>query len=297
MSDKKIITVTTSSDEAVHIIHKKPFSLAKTLLYLFLIVVSVTCLLPFLIMMINATRSGNDIMKSFTLIPGINIKANWEVVTANMDIARGFLNSLFIAVVSTALLAYFSALTAYAFAFYKFKGSKIIFTVILIFMMVPGQLGLLGFYDLINAMGLVNKYAPLIIPSIASPATVFFLRQYILSVLPKSILEAPRIDGAGELRIFHQIVLPIMAPGIATTSIGAFIGSWNNYLLPMVILNSPKKFTLPVMVGSLKSVKDVITNLGAVYLTLAISVIPVLIVFAFCSKYIIGNISAGSVKE
>lgn len=267
------------------------------LLYLAVILLSVLCLLPFLLMLVNATRSGNDIMTSFTLVPGKYLKQNWEIVTSNLDILRGFMNSIFIAATSTVLTAYFSALTAYGFAFYKFRGRKVLFTIILVFMMIPSQLGMLGFYDLMTKLGLIDSYIPLIVPSIAAPATVFFLRQYILSVMPKSLLEAPRIDGAGELYIFHKIGLPIMAPGIATMSIGAFIGSWNSYLIPLIMLNTPKKWTLPVMVASLGSVKDIATNIGATYVTVAVSVVPILIVFAFCSKYIISSISAGSVKE
>lgn len=269
----------------------------KSLIYLFLIFLSVVCFTPFWLMIVNATRSGNEIMTSLSLLPGTSLASNWEVVTTNLELGRGFLNSLFIAVLSTALVSYFSALTAYGLAFYKFKGNKIIFTALLIFMMVPSQLSMLGFYDLCNKMGMIDSYWPLILPSIASPATVFFLRQYILSVMPRSVLEAPRIDGAGELKIFHQIALPIMSPGIATMAIGAFIGSWNNYLLPMMIINTPSKRTLPVMVAELSAVRDITTNLGATYLVVAISVVPIMIAFCFFSKYIISGISAGSVKE
>lgn len=269
----------------------------QTILYMLIIILSALCLFPFLLMLVNATRSGTDIMTGFTLVPGKYLADNWAVVKANLDIPRGFINSVFIAVLSTGLTAYFSAMTAWGFAFYKFKGSKAIFTGILIFMMIPAQLGMLGFYDLMVKMGLIDSYIPLIIPSMAAPATVFFLRQYILSVMPKSLLEAPRIDGASELHIFHTIGIPIMAPGIATMCIGSFIGSWNSYLMPLIILNDQKKWTLPVMVASLGSVKDIASNIGATYVTVAISVVPILIVFCFCSKYIIGSIASGSVKE
>lgn len=269
----------------------------KLLLYAAIIALSAICLLPFLLMLINATRSGTDIMTGFSFVPGSSLAENWAVVDKNLDIPSGFFNSIFIAVSSTALTAYFSALTAYGFAFYKFKGNKVIFTGILIFMMVPAQLGMLGFYDLMVKFGLIDSYIPLIIPSMAAPATVFFLRQYILSVMPKALLEAPRIDGASEFYIFHKIGLPIMAPGIATMCIGSFIASWNSYLIPLIILNSPKKWTLPVMVASLSSVKDLASNIGATYVTVAISVVPILIVFCFCSKYIISSIASGSVKE
>ncbi len=270
---------------------------AKSLLYLFLILLSALCFTPFYLMLVNATRSGNEIMTSFTLVPGGSLAENWKLVTENMSLGRGFLNSLFLAVCNTVLVSYFSALTAYGLAYYKFPGAKVIFTAMLIFMMVPSQLSLLGFYDLCNQLGLIDSYIPLILPSIASPATVFFLRQYILSVMPKALLEAPRIDGAGEFKIFHKIALPIMAPGIATMAIGSFIGSWNSYLIPMLLINSPEKRPLPVMVAELSAVRDITTNLGATYLVVAISVVPIMIAFCFFSKYIISGISAGSVKE
>ena len=273
------------------------YKIKKSILYILLGFLALICLLPFLLMIVNATRSGNDIMTSFSLLPGSFLPANWKIVTDNLEIGRGFMNSLLIAILSTALMSYFSALTAYGFAFYKFKGRNIIFTVMLIFMMIPSQLGMLGFYDLMTKMRLIDNYIPLIVPSIASPATVFFLRQYLLSVMPKSILEAPRIDGAGEFYIFHRIVLPIMAPGIATMAIGGFIGSWNSYLMPLILLNNSKKWTLPVMVASLGSVKDIASNIGATYVTVAISAVPIMIAFCFFSKYIISGISAGSVKE
>lgn len=271
--------------------------LIKGLLYAALILLALLCVIPFWMMLVNSTRSGNEIMTSFSLLPGTSLLDNWKLVTDNLNIFQGMLNSLLIAVCSTILVSYFSALTAYGLACFKFRGNKLLFTVMLVFMMVPAQLGLLGFYDLCNALGLVDSYIPLIVPAIASPGTVFFLRQYILSVLPRAILEAPRIDGAGELTIFHRIVLPIMSPGIATMAIGAFIGSWNAYLVPLVLLNDQKLFTLPMMIASLNSVKDISSNIGATYLAVAMSVVPIMVVFCFCSRYIISSISAGSVKE
>lgn len=262
-----------------------------------LIILGVICLLPFLLMAVNSTRSGNEIMTSFTLIPGDSLKENLDIVFDYFNLFRGFLNSVIVAVPATLLTAYFSSLTAYALAIYNFKGKKLLFGVIIVFLMIPGQLGLIGFYNLVSKLKLVDNYIPLIIPAIAAPGTVFFLRQYILSTLPHTLLEAARIDGAGELKIFHKIVIPVISPGIATMSIGAFIGNWNSYLVPLIILNTPSKFTLPVMVASLSSSTDISANQGAIYLSITISCIPILIVFAFCSKYIISSISAGSVKE
>lgn len=269
----------------------------KAILYILLILLAALCLFPFLLMMVNATRTGTDTSTSFTLIPGKALKDNWNTVFDYFNLFKGMWNSLLVAVPATLLTAYFSALTAYGLAMYKFKGNKVIFGAILVFMMIPGQLSLIGFYNLCTKLHMVNSYAPLIIPAIAAPGTVFFLRQYVLSVLPPSLIEAARIDGAGELYSFHRIVLPIMSPGIATMSIMCFIGNWNNYLLPMIILNKNSKFTLPVMMATLRASTNIQSEQGAIYLSVAISVIPILLVFCFCSKYIISSISAGSVKE
>lgn len=273
------------------------FKIKKGIIYFLLTLLAVACMLPFLLMIVNATRDGASISTSFTLIPGTHLKENWETVSRYFNLFQGMWNSLVVAVPATLLTAYFSALTAYALAMYKFKTNKIIMGAILVFMMIPGQLSLIGFYNLCTSLKLVNSYIPLIIPAIASPGTVFFLRQYTLSSLSPALLEAARIDGAGELYMFHKIVLPILSPGIATMGIMAFIGNWNNYLMPMIILNKKEKFTLPVMMATLKASTDMNANQGAIYLSVAISVIPILLVFSFCSKWIISSISAGAVKE
>lgn len=273
------------------------YHIKKSILYLFLIALGAVCFLPFLLMIVNATRSGVEITRSFTLIPSTHLKENWDTVFCYFNLFLGMWNSVKVSIPATMLTAYFSALTAYGLAMYKFKGNKLIFTMILVFMMIPGQLGLIGFYNLCTKLHLVNSYIPLIVPAIAAPGTVFFLRQYVLSVLPPALIEAARIDGAGEWYSFHRIVLPIMSPGIATMAIMAFIGNWNSYLTPMIILNKNEKFTLPVMMATLRASTDIQAEQGAIYLAVAISVIPILLVFSLFSKYIISSISAGSVKE
>lgn len=269
----------------------------KGIIYLCLSLLAAICFLPFLLMIVNATRSGVEITHSFTLLPSTHLGENWEALFAYVNLFKGFKNSLLVAIPATILTAYFSSITAYAMAVYRFKGNAWLFKILVVFMMIPAQLSLIGFYNLCQKLHMVDSYLPLIIPAIASPGTVFFLRQYVQSTLSKALLEAARIDGAGELHIFHKIVLPIMAPGIATMSIGSFIGNWNNYLVPLILLNTPDKMTLPVMISTLNAATDLQKNQGAIYLGVAISVVPILIVFCFCSKYIISSISAGSVKE
>ncbi len=273
------------------------YKIKKGILYILLILLAATCMFPFWMMIVNATRSGNEIVTGFTLIPSTHLKENWEQVFQFFNLFKGMWNSLLVSVPATLLCAYFSMMTAYGLAFYKFKGNKVIFGAILAFMMIPGQLSLIGFYQLCTKMHLVNSYIPLIIPAIAAPGTVFFLKQYTEASLSKSLIEAARIDGASELYSFHRIVIPVLSPAVATMGIMAFIGNWNNYLLPMIIINKNEKMTLPVMMATLKASTDINRNQGAIYLSVAISVIPILIVFAFFSKYIISSVSAGAVKE
>lgn len=273
------------------------YKIKKGILYILLIILAAACLFPFLLMMVNATRSGHEIVTGFTLIPSTHLAENWEQVFDYFNLFVGIRNSIFVAVPATLLCAYFSTLTAYGLAFYDFKGNKIIFGAILAFMMIPGQLSLIGFYQLCTKLHLVNSYIPLIIPAIAAPGTVFFLRQYILASLPKSLIEAARIDGASEIYSFHKIVVPIVSPAVATMGIMAFIGNWNSYLLPMIIITKNNKMTLPVMMATLRAATDINSNQGAIYLSVAISVIPILLVFSFFSKYIISSVSAGAVKE
>lgn len=275
--------------------HKE--KLNKVLLYVSLIFLVIICLLPFYMVMVNATRSSQEIISGFSFIPGKSLIQNWKQIGVYFNLIQGLKNSLIISVLVTILTSYFSALTAYGFAIYEFKGKNVILGTILGLMMVPSQLGLIGFYELITNMGMLDSYLPLIIPAIASPFAVFFLRQYLISVLPMSIIEAARIDGAGELQIFHKIGIPIMLPGIATNAIFTFIGSWNSYLLPLVVLLSPEKFTLPLLMGYLKGAVDITLNMGASYLAIATSILPIMLAFIFFSKYIISSVSAGAVKE
>ncbi|RBP06054.1 multiple sugar transport system permease protein [Rossellomorea aquimaris] len=275
---------------------KTRITIVKSLIYILLVLMAIVCFIPFLMMLVNATRSNEAILSGFTLIPGSSIVENYTTMMEYVNIWSGFKNSLIISVLTTLLSGYFSALTAYGFAFYTFRGKNFLFVFMLVMMMVPGQLGLIGFYELSKNLGILDSFIPLIVPAIASPFVVFFLRQYIQTTLHPSLIEAARIDGASEFKIFHTVAIPIMMPAVATMSIFTFIGSWNNYIMPLVILFSPEKYTLPVLMGFLKG-SQVAQNLGSMYLGIAISVVPIMIAFLFLSKYIVNSISAGSIKE
>ena len=205
----------------------------RALAYIVLIIVSFFCLFWFYILFVNATRSHSELTKGFTLIPSTHFFDNWNsLYTGSLPIIRGMLNSMLVAICSSALSVYFSAMTAYAIHAYDFKAKEFMFKFILLIMMIPTQVGALGFIQLVDKLGMDNTFWPLIIPAIASPVTFFYIKQYMESALPLSLIEAARIDGSGEFRTFNSIVLPLMKPAIAVQMIFAFVGSWNNYFTP-----------------------------------------------------------------
>lgn len=265
-----------------------------TLTYLFLIFLAVISILPFYSMIIGCTHDNAALATSFQLVPGKYLAANFERLNSNVNIFRGILNSLFIAVLYTAISTYVGALTAYGFAKYRFRGNRVLFWIVLGTMMLPGQLGIIGYFQLMNDIHLLDHFAALILPSFATPVMVYWNRQYIDAYVPDELIESARVDGCGELKIFNKIIFPVIIPGVATQAIFTFVQSWNTYVQPSILLFSQDKFTLPVLVQQMQGVYK--TDYGVVYLGVTLSVIPILIMFMFCSKKILESSMAGAVK-
>lgn len=266
--------------------------------YIVLIFLTILCLFSFYILLINCTRSHYEIQKGFTMLPGSFFLDNYHNLMKNsqLPVYRGILNSFIIAACSAFLTTYFSSLTAYAIHAYNFRAKKAIFTFILMIMMVPTQVTALGFVKLVDRMHLFNNYLPLIIPSIAAPIVFFYMKQYMEGSLPIDIVEAARIDGASEFRTFNRIVIPIMKPAIAVQAIFAFTTSWNNYFIPNLILNKREMKTLPILIAQLRGADFLKFDMGQVYMLIAISIFPVIIVYLILSKNIVQGIAIGSVK-
>lgn len=269
----------------------------RTMIYILCTLLSILSLLPFWIMMVNATRNSNQIQQSVSLIPSSYLMYNWRVLEMKeFNIMLGFKNSAIIAFGSTLMSVYFSALTAYGLTVYKFKGSKLLYSIILGIIMIPGQVTGTGFYMFMYRLNWVNSYLPLIIPSIAAASTVFFFKQYLEANFQISLVEAARIDGAGEFFTYNTIIMPIMVPAMATMGIMAVIGSWNNYLTPLMLLTDPTMKTLPMMVKELRG--DIYrTEYGSIYLGLTMTALPLIIIYFCFSKYIIAGVAVGGVKE
>lgn len=269
----------------------------RVIAYIVLVLISILCLFWFYVLFVNATRTHSAIQTGFSAIPGKNFVNNFNhLMDSIIPVFRGMLNSVIVAGSSALLSTYFSTMTAFAIHAYDFKGKKVIFTFILMIMMVPTQVTTLGFVQLVQSMGLMDNYIPLIVPSIAAPITFFYMKQYMESALPLSLIEAARIDGSGEFRTFNTIVLPLMKPAIAVQAIFTFVSSWNNYFVPVQILQKRSMKTLPILIAELRSADWLKFDMGQVYMMIAISIFPVIIVYLILSKHIVGGVSLGAVK-
>ena len=266
--------------------------------YVVLVLITILCLFWFYVLFINATRSNSELKRGFTMIPSSYLGQNLKNVihSSNLPILSGLFNSFFIAACTAALCTYFSTMTAFAIHAYDFKLKKFMFTFILAVMMIPTQVTALGFLNLIRKMGLNDSFIPLIVPAVASPVVFFYMKQSMEATLPMELLESARIDGAGEFRIFNTIALPLMKPAIAVQAIFAFVTSWNNYFTPALVLESDNKKTLPILIATLRSADFLKFDMGQVYMFIAMSILPVIIVYLFLGKNIVGGMTAGAVK-
>ncbi|HPF88173.1 MAG TPA: carbohydrate ABC transporter permease [Candidatus Limiplasma sp.] len=265
--------------------------------YTVCILLAVMSLFPFIIMIVNATRSTPEIQgATLSLIPSHYFMDNIKILEGkSFNAWVGFKNSFIISTCSTILTLYFSALTAHALIAYNWKLRRAFFTFIMAVMMIPAQITGIGFFQFMYSIGMTNNFLALILPAAAAPAGVFFMRQFMIASFPLDLLEAARIDGSHEFYTFNRIVLPIMKPALATQGIFSFVTSWNALFMPMVLLTSSDNYTMPLMVNLLRG--DIYkTEYGAVYLALTLTVLPLFVVYFSLSKYIIAGVALGSVK-
>ena len=266
--------------------------------YVVLILVTIMCLFWFYVLFVNATRSKSDLNKGFTMIPGTAMAKNLYNLfhNSNLPIIRGLLNSLIVSLCTAALSTYFSTMTAFAIHAYDFKLKKFMFTFILAIMMIPTQVTALGFLNLLRKINLMDSFIPLIVPAIAAPAVFFYMKQYMEANIPLDLMESARIDGAGEFLIFNRIAFPLMKPAIAVQAIFSFVTSWNNYFTPALVLKSDNKKTLPILIAMLRSADFLKFDMGQVYMFIAMSILPVIVVYIFMAKNIVAGMTVGAVK-
>ena len=264
-----------------------------------LIILSFMCLFFFYVLIVNASHSHAELQKGFSALPGKYFWKNLMNVAndGSFPMFRGILNSIIVSGCSAVLCTYFSSLTAYGLYAYDFKARNVAFTFIMAILVMPTQVTAMGFLRLITKMGLYDSLLPLIIPSVASPAVFYFMYSYLQSSLPMSLVEAARIDGSGEFRTFNSIVLPIMKPAIAVQAIFTFVGSWNNYFVPALVIQSKSKMTVPILIATLRGADYMNFDMGKIYMMITVAIVPIIIVYLLLSKFIIAGGTLGGVKE
>lgn len=269
------------------------------LAHIVLVVLAFLCLFFFYILIVNATRSHSELQKGFSALPSTHFLDNLKNVVndGSFPMVRGILNSLFISAASAAICTYFSSLTAYGLYAYNFKLKKVAFTFIMAILVMPTQVTAMGFLRLVTNMGMYDSWAPLIVPSIASPAVFYFMYSYLQSSLPISLVEAARIDGSGEFRTFNKIVIPIMKPAIAVQAIFTFVGSWNNYFVPALVIQSKQKMTVPILIATLRGADYMNFDMGKIYMMITVAIVPIVVVYLLLSRFIISGVTLGGVKE
>ncbi|HJC22570.1 MAG TPA: carbohydrate ABC transporter permease [Candidatus Eisenbergiella merdavium] len=273
----------------------KKIRISHIFIYILLILLAFICIVPFYIMLINSTHSTNELYTGLSLLPGKYLIENIRNMNERVNMLRGFLNSFIIAVSSTALSIYFGTMTAFGLFEYKFKLKRVIYTILMVSLMVPGQLGIIGLFKLCNGLNLLNTYWPIILPSIANASTIFFVLQYLESSMSEELFDSARIDGAGEVRIFHSFVLPLSKPALSTMCIFNFVSYWNNFFNPMILLFNDDKFTVPLLINNLNN--GMLQDLGAKYAAIAVSIVPIIIVYCFISKSLTKGMMAGAIKS
>ena len=285
------------------------------LVYTIYIIFTLMIIFIFYLLILNATKSHTDIQRGFNTLQGAGFAENLSralkslvfkdffftnfdnlLGNQNLFVGRALLNSIFISLSTAILTTYFSAMTAYAIHLYRFKGRKAIYTFILVIMMIPTQIASAGLIAILFRYNLLDNYWVLIVPTIAAPATFFFIKQYMDSVLPYEVIESARVDGASEITTFHRLALPMISPAIAVQFIFSFVASWNNFYLPSLVIQSPNKRTIPIVISLLTNSSPDAFDLGPVYMLMVIAIVPMLVIYLVLSKKIIKGVTLGSVK-
>ena len=277
--------------------NKTSISIFKIFVLIICIILAILSLFPFIVMLVNSTRSTYQIQEhAVSLIPSKYLLNNFRILTGkSFNPAVGFLNSFLISVGTCLCSLYFSTMTAYALVMYEWKARNAFFSFIMAVMMIPSTVTIIGFFQMVYKVHMTNHLLTLILPAIASPSMVFFMRQYMKPSVSVSLVESARIDGSREFFTFNVIVLPIMKPAIATQAIFTFVTSWNELFRPSVILTQQSKYTLPIMVSLLNG--DIYKREhGAVYVGLSLTALPLIIVYFLLAKYIVAGVALGSVK-
>jgi len=268
---------------------------AKAVLYAVLVLGLLAVVGPFVWMALSSVKPEAEIREvPPTWWPETVTLENFRELFSRLDFPLYFFNSTLVAAAVTAGNLLFCSLVGYALAKLRYPGKRLLFLAVLGMLMVPGMVTFVPQFVLVSNMGLTNSYAGLILPFLVGPFGVFLMRQFLLSI-PDDLIEAARVDGAGELRIFWRVVLPLCRPALATLGILTFLASWNNFLWPLVVATTEDRYTLPVALA-LYSVGQNKTDYGLLLAGAVVVVVPVLVVFLFLQRHFMRGIATTGLK-
>jgi multiple sugar transport system permease protein len=277
-------------------LNTKRSAASKWLLYTVVTLGFVAVITPFVWMILGSFKGQGELLRvPPTWWPESPTLENYRTLFSKQSFLHYFFNSAFVAVVITVANVTFSSMVGYALAKLTFRGKKLVFALVMGTLMIPGMVTFVPLFVLVANLGMVDSYPGLILPFLVTPFGVFLMRQFIMQ-LPDDLLDAGRIDGAGELRIFRQIILPLCGPALATLGILTFLGSWNSFLWPLVVAQTQNYYTLPVALALFSNNQQFIPNYGVLMAGATVVVVPVLIVFLVFQRRFIEGIASTGIK-
>ena len=274
---------------------KSNFDTSKFVAYLFVLAGALIMLAPFYFMFVFATHSRTEI---FSMPPplwfGSALLDNMNILTEKIPFWKNLGWSLYVAIASTVLTLLFCSMAGYAFALMEFKYINFLFAWVLGTMLIPSFMNMIPTFMVMDLLGWIDEHRALYLPGAAGAVGIFLMRQFSSTAIPKELIEAARMDGCGEFAIYWRIVLPLLKPALGTLGLVTFIGSWNNFIGPLIVMRTADNYTLPLALRSLQS--PVNTEWGALMTGSAIATIPLIFLFAISSRQLIAGLTAGAVK-
>ncbi|KJR39144.1 sugar ABC transporter permease [Vibrio navarrensis] len=280
-----------SRDNTVEIVTK----MMMILLAIILIISAIVTVFPFVWSALLSTRDRAEIFGtgiSFAL--GDSLAINYAKLKEIMPFWQAMFNSVYVAFIGTTISLLFCSMGGYAFAVFKFKGRNILFGMLVGSMMIPPVLSLIPYFMIVKFIGLMDNHVAVWLPFTTTPFGIFLVRQHVVASIPKELLEAAKLDGAGEFRTYWSVVLPLMKPALATLAIVQFVFFWNMFMQPLVVLTTPENYVITQALRSVQGIPN--TPWGAVMLGTTISILPLVVTYLFASKQMISGLTSGAVK-
>lgn len=269
--------------------------LSKAIVHFVLIIGAFISIFPFYWLAVMSTNKTSAILRfPPKLIFGNQFWMNLQHVFSNINLLQGFINTFFVSILSVVGTLFFCSLAGFTFAKFRFPGRNFLFVSLLITMMIPAQVTFIPSFIEMAFIGWVNSYQALIVPGLANAFGIFWIRQFCLESVPDELLEAGRLDGCGQFRLYWNVAIPILRPALAFLGIFTFVAVYNDYLWPLVVINNPNRFTLQVVLAQLNGIYN--TDYGMVMAGTLLATIPLIIIFAIFSRQFISGIAEGAIK-